>query len=79
MIGRGSIVTQPRTYFLGGLLSRPPPDGLPVVLGLPPGPLPPEPPPLFPPPLFPLAMMASFPTPPPTPPRASRCGVVRFP
>ena len=42
-------------HFLGGLLSRPPPDGLPVVLGLPapcwaPPPL--EPP--FPPPLFPL-------------------------
>ena len=49
-------------YLLGGLLPRPPPDGLPVVLGPlegrplpPPPPLPPEPPPRPPPPplLFP--------------------------
>jgi hypothetical protein len=46
-------------YFDGGLLPRPPPEGLPVVLGqLPPlPPLPPFPPP-FPPPLL-LAMMGS--------------------
>ena len=50
----------------GELLSRPPPDGLPVVLGHPaPPPLPPLPPPLppppppFPPPLPPLLMFNS--------------------
>jgi hypothetical protein len=43
--------------FDGGLLVLPPPDGLPVVLGLPPGPLPPPP---LPPPLPHLPIVYSF-------------------
>jgi len=46
------------THFLGGLLSRPSPDGLPVVLGLPAPCLPPLFPTLFP--LFELLMRGSF-------------------
>ena len=49
-----------QSYLLGGAFVRPPPDGLLVVLGQPPGPF--DPPPLFPPPpLLP-------PPPPPEPP-----------
>ena len=44
------------TYLLGGLLPRPPPDGLPVVLGQ----FGFEPPLLPPPPFPPLAMFGSF-------------------
>ena len=45
-------------YFFGDALSRPPPDGLPVVEGQPAEPLPPfEPPPFEPPPFEPFAIL----------------------
>ena len=52
-------------YFFGDALSRPPPDGLPVVEGQPAEPLPPfepppfAPPPCEPPPFEPLAILLS--------------------
>ena len=52
-------------YFFGGALSRPPPDGLPVVEGQPAGPLPPfepssfEPPPCESPPFEPFGIVVS--------------------
>ena len=46
--------TAVRARYLDGALSRPPPEGLPVVDGQPPEPLPPPFEPLPPPPLEPL-------------------------
>lgn len=76
VVGRGVSTTDSDAvptpaYFFDGALSRPPPDGLPVVEGQPAGPLPPveppppfapppfEPPPREPPPLLPFAIVAS--------------------
>src|SRR3954454_22200453 len=62
-------------YFDGELLSRPPPDLPPVVLGQPPLPPPPPPPPPLPPPPPPLPPLP--PPPPPLPLFAMGCSFQR--
>lgn len=69
--GRRRAALSPR-YPFGGLFPRPPPEGLPVVLGpfggRPPPPPPPFPPPPPPPPPFPLPPPLAPPPLPPPPP-----------